>query len=144
MRPFQLLDDGSERLQGGHVAAAQVVLQLLLYVLDLPQVLALPLGGGREDGGQQLFDGLHLLVLAVVLLDESLVVAGEPVNAVGVAQFGDGLGEHLLVVDASAHVNRPRHLYAEVAARTVARGQRRQVVGGGDERAETGRHRVLV
>ena len=102
------------------------------------------LGGRLENLREHQLRRRLLLILAVVLLDLALVVLREPVDAIRVAQFSDGLGIHLLVGDLPQHVDLARHLHAEVASGAVAGGQRRGVIGGGDERAEAWRHRILV
>ena len=52
------------------------------------------LGGRLEDLREHQFRSRLLLILAVVLLYLAFVIAGEPVDAVGIAQFGNGLGKH--------------------------------------------------
>ena len=61
-----------------------------------------------------------------------------------VLQFPYGLGIHLPVVDGTFHTGLSFHLYAQVATRAGRVGEGVAVVGGGDERAESLRHGVLV
>ena len=65
--------------------------EFLLDGDNLPEVFLSMYFTGSEKGGKQLFDGLQLLILAVVLLDNTLVVAGKPVEGIAAAQFGDAL-----------------------------------------------------
>ena len=96
--------------------------ELLLYGARSPEEFALVLGDGLKDLREHQLRCRLLLILAVVMLYLALVVAGEPVDAVRIAQFSDGLGEYLLVGNATAHVHLARHLDTEVTAGPVARG----------------------
>ena len=88
--PTEFLQGEAEVGEVGNVAGFQVVAQLGLDVGGAPEIVGLVNQRWLEERGEHLLGGGLLLVVAVVALYLPLVVAGEPVNAVGILQFGDG------------------------------------------------------
>ena len=121
--PLQLFDGEAEVGKVGDVSGFNAMIgEFLLDGSGGPEVFALVLCGGLEDFREhQLWSGC-LLELLVVTLDFLLVITGEPVDTVRILQLRNGMGEHLFVGDASAHVGLACDFDAEVAAGAVARG----------------------
>ena len=94
--PLQLLDGEAEVGEVGDVSGLDAMIgEFLLDGSGGPEVFALMLCGGLEDFREhQLWSGC-LLELLVMMLDFLLVITGEPIDAVWILQFRDGLGEHL-------------------------------------------------
>ena len=95
--PTQFLDGTAEIPQIRYVTGFQIVPKFFLDSRRRPEVLLAVIGGRLEELRQNGLGCRLLLIQAVVPLKLALVVAGEPVDAVRLAQFGDGLGVHLLV-----------------------------------------------